>query len=62
LPVYSRGFMSFREYNVQAPFFRNSGAQFDISAPAGHIGGNGYSTEIPGSGDDGGLFLILLGV
>src|SRR5919204_952162 len=48
--------------DVQAARFLHAGAEHDVGASTGHVGGDGDGLGLSGLGDDGGLALVLLGV
>ena len=48
--------------HVQAAQLGDPGAQFDVGAAPGHVGGDGDRALLPGAGHDLGLLLVVLGV
>ena len=48
--------------DVEAAEFGDSGAQADIGATSGHVGGNRDAAEFAGAGDDGGFLRFIFGV
>jgi hypothetical protein len=44
------------------PGFGDAGAQFDVGAAAGHVGGDGDAATLTGAGDDFGFLLVVFGV
>ena len=48
--------------HVQAADVGDAGAEFDVGAAAGHVGGDGDGAALAGAGDDLGFLLVVLGV
>ena len=62
LAVDAAGFVAFGADDVQAAELGDAGAEFDVGAAAGHVGGDGDGAALAGAGDDLGLLLVELRV
>jgi len=62
LVVDPSGLMAFGAQNEKSAGFHDAFAQFDVGAPARHVGGDGNRSRLPSLRDDRGLFGVLLGV
>ena len=62
LAVNAARFVAFGGQHVQAAEFGDAGAEFDVRAAAGHVGGNGHRAALAGARDDFGLLLVIFRV
>ena len=62
LTVDTLRFVTLRCDDMQAAEPGNSFAQNNIGAPPCHVGGNGYSSPLPGQRNDAGLFFVPDGI
>src|SRR5579885_2871829 len=62
LAVNAPRFVAFGAQDVQATQLGHAGAEFDVGAATGHVGGAGDGAALAGTGDDFGLLLVILGV
>ena len=62
LAVNAARLVAFRADDVQAAEFGDAGAEFDVRAAAGHVGGDGHRAALAGARDDFGLLLVIFRV
>ena len=54
--------MAFRADDVQAADVGHAGAELNVGAAAGHVGGDGDGAALAGAGDDFGFLLVIFRV
>ena len=62
LVIDAAGFVAADSDNSKAAAFGSTGAEDDIDASAGHVGGERDAADFAGAGDDGGFFGFVFGV
>ena len=62
LPVDTARLVAFGSHDVQAAEWLHALPKLNVGATSGHISCDGYSSLMPGTGDNFGFLLVVLGV